>query len=61
MLACFGLVGGALFPGCGCGAIVASLAAVAIAAAMLLSSDAEADAATDSVDLLPDLAAVGDV
>mmetsp|Transcript_2112 Transcript_2112/g.6091 ORF Transcript_2112/g.6091 Transcript_2112/m.6091 type:complete len:101 (-) Transcript_2112:1140-1442(-) len=56
----FDLVGGALFPGCGCGAIVASLAAVAIAAAMLLSSCADVtpfalvvDATTDLVGLSP--------
>ena len=39
---CFDLTGEVLFPDCPCGAIVASFAAVAIAAAILASSAADA-------------------
>ena len=39
---CFDLTGAVLFPGCPCGAIVASFAAVAIAAAILASSATDA-------------------
>ena len=39
---CFDLTGAVLFPGCPCGAIVASFAAVAIAAAILASPAADA-------------------